>query len=116
MKRMLSTPYFFYTVGILLLLTGLAVWWQQNRALASLEDPRGRVGLAVVATQVIPTSTAMPPVTPEPTATATTAALLESASYSTRTPSPTPRPTHAPTPDPFPPAVSQPTRLVVPKI
>lgn len=110
-------PYLFYAVGVILLVTGLGVWWYQNHALITLEDPAGRVGLAVVATQAPPTSTPtfVPTSTPNVTA---TPALTDSAVAQTPAFSPTPTitPTATPTPDPFPPSESAPTRLVIPKI
>lgn len=119
LKRVPPIPYFFYTVGVILLVAGLGVWWYQNRALVTLDDPAGRVGLAVVATQALPSSTPTHTATPTLTATPamTDSAVAQTpALTSTPTETPIPTATATPTPDPFPPSTSPPTRLVIPKI
>lgn len=121
LKQIPTIPYLFYAVGVLLLVTGLGMWWYQNHALATLEDPTGRVGLAVVVTQELPTLTATPEPTHTPTLTATpsitdSAVAMTPALTSTPTETPLPSPTSTPTPDPFPPSVTAPNRLVIPKI
>lgn len=120
-KQLPPIPYFFYAVGVILLVTGLGVWWYQNHALVTLEDPTGHVGLAVVATQVVPTSTptfgptSTPNVTSTPSITDSLVAQGVIASPTT-TPTVTPSPTATATPDPFPPSASPPNRLVIPKL
>ena len=117
LKQVPPIPYFFYTLGVILLVVGLGVWWYQNRALVTLNDPTGRVGLAVIATQApaTPTSTAVATNTPTrtPTPALTDSAVAQTPAL-TVTPTETPSPT--PTPDPFPPSTSAPSRLVIPKI
>jgi LPXTG-site transpeptidase (sortase) family protein len=121
LKQIPTVPYLFYAVGVLLLVAGLGVWWYQNRAVVTLDDPTGRVGLAVVVTQEVPTPSATPEPTNTPTLTATpsitdSAVAMTPALTSTPTETPLPSPTATPTPDPFPPSVTSPSRLVIPKI
>jgi LPXTG-site transpeptidase (sortase) family protein len=120
-KQIPPIPYFFYAVGVILLVAGLSVWWYQNHAIVALDDPTGRVGLAVVATQAPPTPTATfaPTSTPNVTATPaiTDSAVAQTPALSpTATETPLPSPTATATPDPFPSSVSAPTRLVIPKL
>ncbi len=107
-------PYFFYTIGVLLLIAGLGVWWNENRAVWALPDPDGQIALAVVATQ--PRPTRAPSQTPTLTPTLEPTEAVAVSSVTTPTPTATPQPSPTATPDPFPPAITIPSRLVIPKI
>lgn len=123
----------FIAFGVLLIVTGLSMWWRETREVAVLESSSA-VAVAGGAPAVLPafdearspvtttssmspTPTPQPTFTPRPSATATRA-VQAVADTPTAVPSPsaTPLPSPTATPPGIPPAAGPPTRIVVPAI